>query len=222
VTVSEATVPVPDAVDLGLPSGLKWASFNLGATNPEEYGDYYAWGETEPYYELGHAQSENPVWKPGKEAGYDWSTYKWCMGSKNTLTKYCSNSSYGYNGFWDTKTVLDLEDDAAHVNLGSSWRMPTDAEFTELRENCTWEWTSMNGINGQKVTGPNGNSIFLPAAWYRAYSYPPGTGSSGQYWSSSLYTSHSPYARNTGFSSGNVGRAGHDRCDGLSIRPVTE
>ena len=107
----EATiVSEPEAIDLGLPSGLKWASFNLGASKPEEYGDYFAWGETTPKDE------------------YNWDTYAWCMGASNTITKYCTKSNYGYNRFTDGKTVLDQEDDAAHVNLGGNWRMPTDAE----------------------------------------------------------------------------------------------
>ena len=114
-------IGTPVAVDLGL--SVKWAWFNLGASLPEEYGDYYAWGETEPYY-----SSLDPLtWKDGKEAGYYWLSYKWCMGSGDTMTKYCTESTYtyGYNGFTDGKTVLNLEDDAAHVNLGGKWRMPT-------------------------------------------------------------------------------------------------
>ena len=181
---------LPEPVDLGLPSGLKWASFNLGATAPEEYGDYYAWGETDPYYQPGYAQSNSPVWKPGKEAGYDWSSYKWCMGSETTLIKYCSDSEYGYNGFIDSRFVLELEDDAAHVNLGGEWRMPMREDWSELESNCTWTWTSMNGVNGRLVTGKNGNSIFLPAGGCRynnkIYS------DNGEYLSSSLDTG-SPY-----------------------------
>ena len=95
------------AVDLGLPSGLKWASCNIGATTPEEYGYYYAWGETTT------------------KADYSWETYKYANGAKNKLTKYCTDASYGDNGFADNKTTLDLEDDAAHVKWGGSWRMPT-------------------------------------------------------------------------------------------------
>lgn len=205
----------PEAVDLGLPSGLKWASYNLGASKPEEYGDYYAWGETEPYY-----GSLDPLtWNEGKEAGYTWASYKWCRGSYSTMTKYCSNSSYGYNGFTDTKSVLDLEDDAASVNLGGKWRMPTDAEFTELRNNCTWEWSAVKGINGQKVTGPNGNSIFFPAAGSRDNTLLSGAGSNGDYWSSSLYTDNPYLAWDVYFYSGIV-FGNRSRCSGLSVRPV--
>lgn len=211
-------VPVPDAVDLGLPSGLKWASFNLGASKAEEYGDYYAWGETEPYY-----SSQDPLtWKAGKESGYGWSSYKWCMGSENTLTKYCYNSEYGYNGYTDSKTVLDPEDDAAYLNLGGSWRMPTDAEWTELRENCTWTWTMQNGVSGHLVTASNGNSIFLPAAGLRNYTHLNNAGSTGYYWSSSLDTDRPRVARDVNFSSGYVGGRSGYRDHGRSVRPVTE
>ena len=158
--VTKPSVPVPDAIDLGLPSGLKWASFNLGASKPEEYGDYYAWGETEPYY-----SSLNPLtWKEGKEAGYDLKSYKWCMGTSNTYKKYNSYPSYGYNGFADYKYNLDPEDDAAYVNLGGQWRLPSEVEITELRESCSWVKKTRNGVTGFEATGPNGNSIFFPAA----------------------------------------------------------
>ena len=158
-----------EKVDMGIKTSdgktLYWSTRNLcesGFVNsPEDYGDYYAWGETEP--------KEN----------YSWSTYKWCNGSSSTLTKYNTNSSYGTV---DNKTVLEPEDDVAHVKLGGKWRMPTDAEWTELRDNCSWTWTSQNGVNGYRVTATNGNSIFLPAASkYNA-------GSDGFYWSSSLNT----------------------------------
>ena len=130
-----------EAVDLGLPSGIKWATCNVGATKPEEFGGYYAWGETE------------------EKDDYSWGTYKWCNGSSTTMTKYCIDSSYGTV---DNKTVLDLEDDVAHVKWGGSWRMPTRAEQEELRNNCTWTWTTQNAVNGYKVTSKtNGNSIFL-------------------------------------------------------------
>ena len=216
------SAPVPEAVDLGLPSGLKWASFNLGATKPEEYGDYYAWGETEPYYEPGYAQSNSPIWKEGKEAGYDWPSYKWCMGRIDTVTKYCKNYEYGYNHFEDGKTILDPEDDAALMNLGGSWRMPTDVEWAELRGKCTWEWTSVNAINGRKVTGPNGNSIFLPAAGHRDIMSLSEVGSDGHYWSSSLHHRYSNYAWFIDFWSGDVISNYSYRFDGLSVRPVTE
>ena len=159
-------------VDLGLPSGTLWATCNVGADTPESYGDYFAWGETSP------------------KDTYSWETYKWCKGSQYTLTKYCSNSSYGTV---DNKTVLDPEDDAAQANWGGTWRMPTHDEFTELRTKCTCELTSLNGVYGRKVTGPNGNSIFLPAAGYRYDSSLYNAGSYGLYWSSTAVSSSKAY-----------------------------
>ena len=192
------------AVDLGLPSGLKWASYNIGATRPEEYGDYYAWGETAP------------------KADYSWATYKHAKGVSDKLTKYCTNTSYGYNGFTDDKTTLEPKDDAAHVNWGGAWRMPTDAEWTELRTQCTWTWTTQNGVNGYLVASKtNNNSIFLPAAGYRDY----GTdlnyaGSHGGYWSSLLHGGYPDGARSIYFDSGYVGSYNDNRYCGQSVRPV--
>ena len=188
-----------EAVDLGL--SVKWATFNVGATKPEEYGGYYAWGETD--------EKEN----------YDWSTYKWCNGSSTTMTKYCTSSSYGTV---DNKTVLDPEDDVAHVKWGSSWRMPTKAEQDELRTNCTWTWTTQNGVKGYKVTGTNGNSIFLPAAGNRNGPYLFDSGSYGYYWSSSLYEGYSYIAYFLNFNSGFYDWSGGYRCGGFSVRPVCE
>ena len=187
-------------VDLGLPSGTKWATCNVGASKPEEYGNYYAWGETTT------------------KSTYNWSTYKWCNGSKTTLTKYNTSSSYGTV---DNKTVLELADDAARANWGGAWRMPTDAEWTELRENCTWTWITKNGVNGYEVKSKiNGNSIFLPAAGYRYNDDLNGAGYYGDYWSSSLRTDYPRDAWDVHFSSGNVGRSCYYRCGGQSVRPV--
>ncbi|MBO5849722.1 MAG: hypothetical protein J6Q47_00385, partial [Paludibacteraceae bacterium] len=116
-------------VDLGL--SVKWATCNVGATRPEYFGNYYAWGETTP------------------NTDYDWDNYKWCNGSSTTMTKYCTDSDYGTV---DNKTVLDKEDDAAAVNMGGSWRMPTLEEWTELIDNCTWEITDSykgTGVEGR-------------------------------------------------------------------------
>ena len=154
-------------VDLGL--SVKWATMNVGANAPDEYGDYFAWGETDP------------------KAYYDWSTYKWCKGSDDNLIKYCTSSYYGTV---DNKSTLEQSDDAAHANWGGTWRMPTVDEIKELVNNCSWEWTIQNSVNGYKVTGPNGNSIFLPAAGNRWHDEFKNTGG-GYYWSSSLaYSSH--------------------------------
>ena len=188
-----------EAVDLGL--SVKWATMNVGATSPEDYGGYYAWGETE------------------EKDNYDWSTYKWCNGSYDTQTKYCTDSYYGTV---DNKTVLDPEDDVAQVKWSGSWRMPTKAEQDELRTNCTWTWTTQNGVNGYKVTGPNGNSIFLPAAGYRFGSEVYYRGSYGYYWSSSLSSSNNGYACNLYFDSGRYDWNLSSRCSGLSVRPVSD
>ena len=191
-------------VDLGLPSGLKWATCNVGATTPEEYGDYFAWGEVEP------------------KTTYNWSTYKYCAGLHWRLTKYCTQSNHGKDGFTDNKTVLDPEDDAATVNWGGAWRMPTKAEQDELGNNCTWDWTTQNGVNGYKVTGPNGNSIFLPAAGYTNAGTLYGAGSNGGYWSSSLFTDTPGSAYRVDFYSANVGWGPYGRGDGQSVRPVCQ
>ena len=186
-------------VDLGL--SVKWATCNVGASTPEEYGDYFALGETQP------------------KDYYDWSTYKWCNGSYNSQTKYCTNSSYGTV---DNKTTLELSDDAARANWGGSWRMPTDAEITELREQCTWTWTSQNDVNGYKVTSKsNGNSIFLPAAGYRSSSLYD-AGRCGYYWSSSLDAVFPYDACYLFFLSIDVNWYEHYRCFGQSVRPVCQ
>ena len=191
-------------VDLGLPSGTLWATCNIGADNPEDYGDYFAWGETEP-----------------KEV-YSWTNYKWCNGSYNTLTKYCSNSDYGADGFVDNKKQLDPEDDAAYVNWGSSWRMPTVAQLQELVENCTWQWTTLNGVQGQLAKGPNGKTLFLPAASYYYDSTLSEDDITGDYWSldggfGTSYLAFDLYFESSGYVYWDDFIS---RRDGLSVRPV--
>ena len=200
--LSFAPIPVPEAVDLGL--SVKWASFNVGATAPEEYGDYFAWGETTGYNE-------------GKTS-FAWSSYVWGA-AYDALTKYCNNSSYGKDGFTDTLTTLEKEDDAAYAALGGKWRMPTDAEWAALMTNCIWEWTTQNGVNGYLVTG-NNNSIFLPAAGNRSDANLHYVGSVGVYWSSSLSTDYPYDAWYIFFYSIEVNRYDDRRCDGFSVRPV--
>ena len=191
-----------DYVDLGLPSGLLWATFNVGADSPEDYGDYFAWGETTP------------------KDTYDWSTYQYCMGSSSTQTKYCNDVGYGYNGFTDDLTTLLPEDDAATANWGPDWRMPTKAEWQELLDNTTVTWTTQNGVSGRLFTAANGNSLFLPAAGFRLYSNLFNAGSLGYYWSSSLYTDDPNGAWGLNFGSGNYGMSYYSRFDGQSVRPV--
>ena len=200
-------------VDLGLPSGTKWANCNIGATSPEDYGEYFAWGETSPKYI------------------YEWNNYRWCDGVYTKLTKYCNYAQYGNNGFTDNLTTLEASDDAAMANWGVGWRMPTQVEMQELLDNCTYTRTTESGARGCKFTGPNGNSIFLPAAGYHPY------GSSlhdasfyGYYWSCSLGTDYLPYRAwylFLDFTSGNSGSCGMgnldgNRCRGLSVRPVCQ
>ena len=175
-------------VDLGLPSGLKWATCNVGALSPEEYGNYYAWGETttKKRYTVNNSDS------------YGSSDSKW----KNIGGK----SSY----------------DAARANWGGDWRLPTKVEFEELREYCTWEWTTLNGHNGYKVIGPNGNSIFLPAAGCRNGADESNVGSGGYYWSSTPYEGHTDLACYLYFDEDFHNVHWNRRYYGLSVRPVLE
>lgn len=192
-------------VDLGLPSGLKWATCNVGASSPEGYGDYFAWGET------------------STKSTYDWSSYKYCKGSSTSLTKYCvtshtSYSSGGYNGFVDDKWVLDLSDDAAHINWGGAWRMPTFEDFEELVTNCAWTYST----KGYKVIGKNGNFIFLPHAGEYTENGLSNIGRSA-YWSSSLFGFPASAAWGAWGDDADrdaIGLGNHDRCRGLSVRPV--
>ena len=196
------TAVAGEAVDLGL--SVKWSSMNLGATSPTGYGDYFAWGETSP------------------KDNYSWPTYELCTGSSSTLTKYNNNSSYGNV---DNKTEFkdyDYADDAARQALGGKWRIPTDAEWTELREQCTWTWATQNGVTGRLVTATNGNSIFLPAAGLRYDTDLDHPGNYGDYWSSSLYTGYPYYAWYVFFASSYVYRYYGYRYFGLSVRPVSE
>jgi len=201
--VEVAPAPAHEYVDLGLPSGLLWATCNVGAASPEEYGDYFAWGETTT------------------QTTYNWSTYQYCMGSQNTLTKYCNKSNRGYNGYTDNLTTLLPEDDAATANWGSGWRMPTKAEFEELYNNTTVTWTQQGGVNGWLFTAANSNNLFLPAAGQRWEGGLYAAGEWGYYWSSSLYTSGPYYAWNiTGSGSYNMDKT--YRYLGYPVRPVRE
>lgn len=201
-TTSKGSAAAKTAVDLGL--SVKWASCNVGAGFPEEYGDYFAWGETKP------------------KSKYDWLTYKYCNGTDRSMTKYCSSTTYGKV---DNKNILDMEDDAAHVNWGSTWRMPTTEEFDELMDQskCTWTWMSQNNVNGYKVTSKsNGNSIFLPAAgeYDDTDDYDPGIGEKGKYWSCTRSKSHQDGAYVIFFEKYDVHEDGDYRNCGLPVRAV--
>ncbi len=202
---------IGEAVDLGL--SVKWASWNIGASAPEESGGYFAWGETDIKWV------------------YDWANYKWCEGgSYNSLTKYNPNSDFG---IVDNKNNLDLEDDAAHIQWGGTWRIPTDAEWEELRNNCSFETFPINGKGVLKLTGPNGNIIFLPVSGRRQGAMEIRE-NGWYYWSSSLYSNYSlylnphyypesPYEAVIMYSEGWGAMLGcSNRCDGLLIRPVCE
>ncbi len=188
-------------IDLGL--SIKWSSINIGALSPEDYGEYFAWGET--------TTKDN----------YNWRNYKWCNGSETTLTKYNSDSDYGTI---DNKTTLEMIDDAAHVIWGGNWRIPTIDEWEELHNECIWEWTRENNINGYKVISKTtGCSIFLPAAGYRYDNSLSNPSLHGYYWASTL--AYSPrYGHSTMFSAQEIKYGGNwyydYRAYGHSIRPV--
>ncbi|MBR2947412.1 MAG: hypothetical protein IKC17_02345, partial [Bacteroidales bacterium] len=172
-------------VDLGLPSGLKWATCNVGANSPEDYGDYYAWGEIETTSEYYVSNSK---------------TYG------KSMSDISGNSTY----------------DVARAKWGGSWRLPTKKELEELESKCTWEWTTQNGKQGYKVTGPSGNSIFLPAAGYREGSSLNYVGRFGHYWSSTPYESDGEAACSLYFSSSRHDVGWYAFNYGHSVRPVSE
>lgn len=198
-------------VDLGLTSGTLWATMNVGATSPSDYGDYFAWGEVE------------------SKADFSWSTYKYCNGSSSTLTKYCHASG---NGTVDYKQELEFLDDVARQNWGGDWRMPSKAQLAELRTECIWTWTTLDGVvYGYQVTSKkSSDSIFLPAAGYYDGTTLNKLGSYGYYWSRENYKSSSSlysydysynayylYFYTTSYSSSD----GY-RCCGRSVRPILE
>ena len=174
-------------VDLGLPSGLKWATCNVGANKPEDYGDYFAWGETETKTEYSEG---------------------------NSLTQEHSIS--------DGNNRLTSSYDAARAKWGRSWRMPTKEELEELKKNCRWEWTTQNGVDGYKGTGPNGNSIFLPTAGYRYGTSLYHAGEFGDWWSSTPHDGYDGSAYDLCFGNGSVFVDDYDRINGHSVRPVSE
>ena len=188
-------------IDLGLPSGTKWATMNVGATSPSDYGVYFAWGETSP------------------KNSYDWRNLKYCTsGDSNDnvkFSKYVTDNKYGNV---DGKEELDLSDDAAYVNWGVGWRIPSESQQDELRNKCKWTWTTMEGHNGYIVVGPNGNSLFLPAAGSQYGSSSDYVGSAGHYWSRTLsYGHHACFLFiDSYYHSKNI----YSRCYGRSVRPV--
>lgn len=232
-------------VDLGLPSGLKWATMNVGATSVIDYGNYYAWGETKAFGEKDTSNGMNYKFNSQNsytKSVYDWETYKWCNGSYNSMIKYSTNSSYGNV---DNKITLDLEDDAAVQNWGGAWRIPTHEELEELEDDCYWVWTSSydgSGVAGYIVYAAklpldkglvvyNGNTsssnyslsdihIFLPAAGCHEHG---DFGTWGYYWSSSLHESICDGAWGICFdSSCRTCNDSYSRYGGYSVRAVLE
>ena len=197
VTVTEVSINTPaEAIDLGLPSGTLWASCNVGAVSPEDYGGYYAWAETE------------------EKSSYSWSNYKYSDAKGKNISKYCISS---YHGTVDNLTTIEPEDDAARVNMGKDWRIPTKAEMDELLKKCEWKDETLDGVSGYRVTGPNGNSIFLPDGGAKSGDEMTRQGY-GYYWVSTLYWGSASYCINTVFKEDNM----FDRCMGLTIRPVLD
>ena len=181
----------PHMIDLGLPSGTKWACCNVGANKPEGYGGYYAWGETET------------------KSTYDWSTYIHCDGSEKTCHDLGSD-------------IAGTRYDVAHVKWGGSWVIPSKVQQDELRNNCTYEWTTVNGVKGGKFTSKkNGKSIFLPAAGHRNGSDLDNAGSYGYYWSSTQAPSYARNAYSLYFNSGNAYARDYYRYYGFTVRPVS-
>ena len=233
------------AVDMGHPDGVKWANMNVGARTETDYGDYFAWGATKPFY-VTHDAYGNEItghWIDGK-TGYDWANYPFMQSGQSDwqyITKYTFADGQTSGIWYDGDTFkgdngdgvehkdfasYDYADDAARQNWGGNWRTPTDAEWTWLRDdnNCKWEWQDdYNGVKGMLVTSNiNGNQIFLPATGYRYDASFYGAGLFGYYLSSSLNKSHSDYARYMRLNSGGVSVGYHSRFYGQSVRPVTE
>lgn len=189
------TINGHDWVDLGLSSGVKWATCNVGANEAEEYGDYFGWGETEP--------KDN-------------------YSSINSLTYKISKRKLKKGGIIDDTNTLTKEHDAANVQWGGTWRLPTDEEFGELISECQWNFATFNGVNGYLVTGPNGKNIFLPASAYQNGTTIENDGDFGDYWSSTLIEESNSVACSLGYSSKSFGRRRYARYVGRTVRPVTD
>lgn len=215
---TEKNIDSHEYVDLGFPSGILWATSNVGATAPGDPGLYFAWGETKGYtsdINDGHL--------------FDISNYKWCNGNYKTITKYCTDSSFGTV---DNKKVLDLEDDAAYVNWGGKWRMPTDTEINELIEYTTITSTTQDGIDGYRLTSwKNGKSIFFPCGGFRENNTIQYRSGQNIYprvylWSSNLYLSNQSCASVVIINYTGTYKETHFNCsnwlreDGIPVRPV--
>lgn len=194
-------------VDLSLTSGTLWSSCNIGAENPEESGLYFAWGET-----IGYKQNSSNYHT------FNWNSYKYCKGDKNSLTKYCTNDDYGIE---DNKNMLETDDDAARTLWGESWSIPSKEEMEELHNECEWSWTSYKGIFGYLVTSKkNSNSIFLPASGYCVDNHLGSYGEEGFYWTSSVEIYESNKSHYLHFDPTANKLSKEYRFYGFSIRPV--
>ena len=191
-------------VDLGLPSGTLWATCNLGSSSPENYGDYYSWGETN-----------------NNKRDWFWISYKYGS-AYDQLTKYCTNSYYGKDGYTDNITSLEPSDDVAKVKWGTAWGMPSKAQIYELLDCCRSEWISIGGKYGRRLTGPNGNSVFFPAAGEYVDQGRKNTGTAGYYWSGELsrYLDNPYYAECFRINEESMSRSNGYRCEGFTVRAV--
>ncbi len=225
------------------PHKVYWAECNLGADKPEDYGDYYAWGVTETYYETSQAQDDNPTWKEGKSGGYSWSSYEWYGGEEvwedagggwfsvyYSVSKYCPTVNANYwRGEGDPDNLIEMTtgpngDDAASKLLGGKWRIPSYYEMEAFKEQCTFTWATRNGVNGYVVTSKedgNDNSIFLPASGIRNNNAKEYLNERGYYWTS-LIMEHPSNAWGLFFDSASVKWLFAGRASGCTIRPVTE
>ena len=199
-----------EMVDLGLPSGIKWAKMNVGATSESDFGLFFQWGDTQGYtsYQCGTGEGQK---------AFSWSDYKWRDGNYNTMTKYCTNNTYGTV---DNKTVLDAEDDGVRVHMGGDWRLPTGTNMEELIANTNYEYTTIDGVDGGKFTNKNDSSkyIFLPVAACLDGSFNLGTDTLS--WSSSLDESYSGHAQCLYGDSGVSNVNYYGRYVGLPLRGV--
>lgn len=189
-TKTESPKSDSNAIDLGL--SVKWAACNLGATAPEEYGQYFAWAEI------------------SEKKEYTWSN-----------CKYCSDDyGYEFTKYTGKTDVLQNSDDAANVLLGDGWRIPTAEEFEELINKCKWTLETVGGHSGYTVTGPNGNSIFLPFAGFKNEDGFLESGKGGYYWSANIYEYHNSLADDLEITPSVTIVGYFDRCNGQTIRPV--
>ena len=191
-------------VDLGLPSGTKWATMNVGASKPSDAGLYFQWGDT-----VGYTAEQVGTGDGQKKFDSDWNDYKW--GKSPNFTKYTT-----------TGATLELEDDAAHVHMGGSWHMPTPDQIQELLNNTTNTWETQDGVNGRLFTSKKDGtkSIFIPAAGYAGGGSVQSSGGRGNVWSSMLSPGNVEYGQSLYFGSDNVYLSYNRRCDGFSVRGV--